>query len=371
MSENPTGAKRVMSSAYMQWAKKRSASRYNLATSGLASYPLSRLPVKIEDLDPLSRGGDYGYPPLLEALATHAGVGVENVVAAAGTSMANQLVMASILEPGDEVLVEHPTYELLLSTLGYLRADIRRFPRYAETGFAVDPAVVERAITPRTKLIVLTNLHNPSSVLTEEPVLREIGDIARCVKARVLVDEVYLDAAFEQTPRSAFHLGPEFVITNSLTKVYGLSGLRCGWILAEAELARRIWLLDDLFDVNPPHPAERLSVISFANLGQIRARARAFLDTNRAIVNDFLATRTDLQSRPIKFGTTVFPRLLSGPVDEFCDLLREDYDCTVAPGTFFEMPEYFRIGIGGEPEKLVESLERLGAALDEYGKIQR
>jgi aspartate/methionine/tyrosine aminotransferase len=371
MSENPTAAQRVMSSAYMQWAKKRSASAFNLATSGLANYPLSRLPVKIEDLDPLSRGGDYGYPPLLEALAEHCGVPAENVVAAAGTSMANQLVMASILEPGDEVLVEHPTYELLLATLGYLRANIRRFPRRPETGFTLDSAAIERAITPRTKLIVLTNLHNPSSVFAEEAVLREIGEIARRVNARVLVDEVYLDAAFDLAPKSAFHLGPEFVITNSLTKVYGLSGLRCGWILAEAELARRIWLLDDLFGVNPPHPAERLSVIAFANLAQIRTRAHALLDTNRRIANEFLATRTDLEVQPMKFGTTVFPKLLSGPVDELCELLRSKYDCTVAPGTFFEMPEYFRIGIGGDPEKLVESLGRLGLALDEFQKLQR
>ena len=73
---------RVMSSTYMQWAKKRSGSRYNLATSGLASYPLSGLPVAVEDLDPLSRGGDYGYPPLQQAVAAHAGVGVENAVMA-------------------------------------------------------------------------------------------------------------------------------------------------------------------------------------------------------------------------------------------------------------------------------------------------
>src|SRR5260370_13890776 len=169
MSENPA---RVMISAYMQWAKKRSSSRFNLATSGLANFPLSQLPVKIEDLDPLTRGGDYGYPPLQEALATHCGVPTENVVAASGTSMANQLAMAAILEPGAEVLVEHPTYELLLATLGYLQADIRRFPRLPGTGFALDPSAIERAITPRTKLVVLTNLHNPSSVVADDAVLR-------------------------------------------------------------------------------------------------------------------------------------------------------------------------------------------------------
>ncbi|HEY6393663.1 MAG TPA: aminotransferase class I/II-fold pyridoxal phosphate-dependent enzyme [Bryobacteraceae bacterium] len=360
-----------MSSAYMQWAKKRSSSRFNLATSGLASYSLSQLPVKIEDLDPLSRGGDYGYPPLQQALAAHCGVSVENVVAATGASMANQLAMAAILEPGDEVLVEHPTYELLLAALGYLQADIRRFARRPETGFALDPSEIERAITSRTRLIVLTNLHNPSSVLTEETALREIGGIARRANARVLVDEVYLEAAFDLAPKSAFHLGPEFVITNSLTKVYGLSGLRCGWILADAELARRIWLLDDLFGVNAAHPAERLSVIAFQNFDRIRARARALLDTNRPILNQFLATRNDLEVQPIRFGTTVFPRLLSGPVDDFCELLRGKYDGTVVPGSFFEMPEHFRIGIGGETKHLVESLERLGAALDEFRKVQR
>jgi len=357
---------RVMSSAYMQWAKKRSGSRYNLATSGLRSYTLAGLPVTIEDLDPLTRAGDYGYPPLTEALAAHCGVAADKVVTAAGTSMANMLAMAAILEPGDEVLVEHPAYGLLLDALGYLQADIHRFPRRAEAGFALDPAEVERTITPRTRLIVITNLHNPSSALASEEQLLAIGAMARRVGARVLMDEVYLDAAFELKPRPSIHLGPEFVVTSSLTKVYGLSGLRCGWILAEPELARRIWLLDDLFDVNMPHAAERLSVIVFQNFERVREQSRALLDTNRVLLNQFLSGRKDLEVRPLEFGTTVFPRLLTGAVDEFFELFRNKYEGTVVPGSFFEMPDHFRIGIGGETGALKESLERLGAALDGF-----
>lgn len=360
--------KRVLSSTYMQWAKKRSGSRYNLATSGLRSYPLAGLPVTIEDLDPLTRAGDYGYPPLTEALAAHCGVRPENVVTAAGTSMANMLAMAAILEPGDEVLVEHPAYELLPAALGYLQVDIRRFPRRAEAGFALDPSEVERTMSARTRLIVITNLHNPSSAFATEQQLRAIGEMARKVGARVLVDEVYLDAAFHLAPRSSVHLGPEFVVTSSLTKVYGLSGLRCGWILAEPELARRIWLLDDLFDVNMAHPAERLSVIVFQNFERVRRQSRALIETNRVLLNQFLAGRRDLEVQPLEFGTTVFPRLLTGTVDRFCELFRNQYDGTVVPGSFFEMPDHFRIGIGGETEPLRESLEQLGAALDEFGK---
>jgi aspartate/methionine/tyrosine aminotransferase len=358
--------KRVMSSPYMQWAKKSSGSLYNLATSGVASYPLSELPVTVEDLDPLARAGDYGYPPLQQALATHCGVAPENVVAAAGTSMANMLAMAAILEPGDEVLVEHPTYELLLSALGYLQADIHRFSRRSETGFALDPAEIERAITPRTRLIAITNLHNPSSAFTSEETLLAVGAIARSVGARVLSDEVYLDAAVTQAPKPSFHLGPEFVVTSSLTKVYGLSGLRCGWILAEPDLARRIWQLDDLFDVNMAHPAERLSVIAFQNMERICERSRALLKTNRAVLNQFLESRADLEARPLEFGTTVFPRLLSGSVDSFCTLFYDKYFGTVVPGSFFEMPNHFRIGIGGETAQLRDSLAKLSSALDEF-----
>jgi aspartate/methionine/tyrosine aminotransferase len=316
----------------------------------------------------LSRSGSYGYAPLQEALALHCGVPTENVVAANGTSMANHLAMAAMLEPGDEVLLEHPTYELLHSTLGYLRADIRRFRRRADLGFALDAVEVERCITPRTRLIVITNLHNPSGALAEDGVLREIGDMARRAGARVLVDEVYLDAAFDREPKSAFHLGSEFVVTNSLTKVYGLSGLRCGWILAEAELARRMWLLNDLFDVNQAHVAERLSCLALAKLEGIRARSRALLETNRRVLNDFLSTRSDLEVRPLEYGTICFPKLLSGPVDAFCELFRSKYQATVVPGSFFEMPDYFRIGIGGETQALKRSLDQLGTALDDFGR---
>src|SRR5207247_1263547 len=80
-----------------------------------------------------------------------------------------------------------------------------------ENGYALDPAEVRRVITPKTRLIVLTNLHNPSSVLVPELALLEVGELARSVGAHVLVDEVYLDAVYINTPRPSFHLGPEFI----------------------------------------------------------------------------------------------------------------------------------------------------------------
>jgi len=356
---------RVMSSTYMHWAKTQSHATYNLAASGIAHYPLESLRVSLSDLE-LSGASGYGYPPLQQAIAAKWGVATDSVVAANGTSMANFLALAALVEPGDEVLVEQPTYELILSAALYLGARVKRFARPWQAQFRLDPAEVERAITPRTRLVVVTNLHNPSNAYADDETLGRIGDIAARVGARVLVDEVYLDAAFARSPRTAFHLGEHFISTGSLTKVYGLSGLRCGWILAAPPLAERMWRLNDLFGVAQPHASERLSCIAFARLPEIAAASRALLERNRAVANSFFSTRDDLETAPLTDGMISFPRLHgSGRVESLCALLREKYDTSLVPGRFFEMPEHFRLSISGDTAMLSGGLERLGAALDE------
>jgi aspartate/methionine/tyrosine aminotransferase len=343
----------------MPWAKLRSHAKYNLATSGVAHWKLRDLPIKIEDLE-ISGPSFYGFEPLQQALAKHCGVEANRIVAATGTSMANYLAMAAILKPGDEVLIEHPTYELIVDVALQIGASIRRFRR--EPGsFAIDIAAVKRMLTPQTKLIVVTNLHNPTSQLTDEATLRELGNL----DARVLVDEVYLDAAFEQAPPSVAHMGEPFIVTSSLTKVYGLSGLRCGWIIADATLAEKIWRLNDVFGNIPAHMAELASVVAIGELPKIAQHTRARLDANRKALWQFLDSRDDLDVLKPPYGTVVFPRLKNGSVEHLCDLLRAKYETTVVPGKYFDMPDHFRIGIGGDLEPLQEGLRRLGSALDE------
>ena len=365
---------RAMHSPFMEWIKTLTPVRYNLTSSGLINYQLSELPVQLNDLE-LSGASTYGYKPLQQALAKNCNVAEENIFATIGTSLANHIAMAAVTEPGDEVLIEHPTYELLLSTAQYLGLKVKRFPRRFEDGFKLDVREVERAITPKTQLIVFTNLHNPSSVLTDEKTLKQVGAIARSIGARVLVDEVYLDAAFDLKPRSAFHLGrlsqgvgdlgKEFITTNSLTKVYGLSGLRCGWVLAEPDLVRKMWRLNDLFTVIPSHPSERLSVIAIAYLDRITQWARNILTINHATFNSWLRSRSEVQAITPNFGTVIFPCLKSGSVDELCSLLQEKYSTAIVPGKFFEMANHFRIGLGCQTETLEAGLRNIASALDE------
>jgi aspartate/methionine/tyrosine aminotransferase len=351
----------------MQYAKLRSEAKYNLAASGVMSYPLAELPVKLEDLE-ICGPTLYGYEPLLEQLAKLTGVTTDCVVTAQGTSLANHLAFAATLEPGEEALVEWPTYELLTATLQYLGARVRFFDRGLERQFRVDPEEVERKITPQTRLIVLTNLHNPSGTLIDDATLRAVGEVARKNDARVLVDEVYLESLFEQRPRPAIHLGDHFVVTSSLTKAYGLSGVRCGWILANPELAQRMRLIHDLYGVNAAFPADLISVIALDNLDRVTARAKKLLDTNRPVLDAFLRSRDDLACVRPEFGTVAFPKLKNGSVDQLDRLLREKYETGIVPGKYFGEEQHFRIGIGGDPEMTRIGFERLGKALDEMAR---
>ena len=353
----------------MEWAKLRSAARYNLATSGMASFPLADLGVTIEQLEINGSANNYGYAPLLEAIARRYRVPGECVVSATGTSLANYLALAAATEPGDEILIEQPTYDPLLSVARYLGLEVRRFQRRAERNFDIDLDDLERNLTQRTRVIALCNLHNPSGALLPDATLREIASLAKKSGVCVLVDEVYREMLFEAEPRTAFHIDPErFLITDSLTKAYGLSGLRCGWVLAPQPLAARMWRIHDIHSGTYSYPAELLSTAAFARLPYIWSRMKAMLEENRRLLRDFLACRSDLECFWPEYGTIVFPRLKTGNVDALCELLRNEFETSIVPGRFFECPDRFRVGVGGETESVRESLRQLARGLDRFAE---
>jgi aspartate/methionine/tyrosine aminotransferase len=352
----------AMRSEYMHWAKTQQPVRYALSSSEVPHFRLDRLPLTLADLD-LDGASHPRYMPLRQAIGAKYGVGAECVVTADGTSMANFLAMAALIAPGDEIIFEQPCYEPMFAAARFLGADIKRIVRRAEN-FRLDPQELAKVVTGRTRLIAITNLHNPSGALTSEEDLRAIGQIAEACGAHVLVDEVYLDSADPPQPASAL-LGTQFVVTNSLTKVYGLSGLRCGWILAEPELAERMWRLNDLFGVNRAHQAEALACFAFDHLDQVVEGTAGRLAANRRLFNNFVASRTDLECMKAEHGITAFPKWSGGDTEGLDALLRSRYDTSIVPGRWFEMPEHFRVGLGGATDIVEEGLKRIGMALDE------
>ena len=173
----PAMSGRVLQSEYMHWAKTQTPARYNLASSEVPHFRMDRSAIDPAELE-LDGASRYRYPPLREAIAAKCGVTPDRVVMADGTSMANMLAMAALIAPGDEVL----------DRASRLRADGRGgalprrrgaplHPRRARD-FALDPAAVEAALTDRTRLIVLTNLHNPTGNLADA------GDCSRSAHRR-------------------------------------------------------------------------------------------------------------------------------------------------------------------------------------------
>jgi aspartate/methionine/tyrosine aminotransferase len=349
---------------YMQWAKQHVRSRVSLSGSNLLACDLADLPGAREALE-LHGDNDNGYRPLVEAIATTYSVTPEMVASAQGTSGANFLVFAALVKAGDDVLVERPGYDPLMGPPVLLGANVTRFDRRFEDGYRLDPDLVRAALTPRTRLIVITNAHNPTGVVAAERDVDEVGRIADAHGARVLVDEVYLDTAAGAPARPAAARSPVFISTNSLTKSYGLAGLRCGWVIAAPDVAEAVRRARDIVDGTGSFPAERLSVLAFSLLDQLSARARRILTANAGAVRRFLASRHELEAVLPQAGTVIFPRI-QGVHDagSFVERLARDFDTDVVPGRFFQAPAHFRIAFGGRADVLAEGLGQLAKALD-------
>jgi aspartate/methionine/tyrosine aminotransferase len=351
---------------YMEWAKTRPSAEFDLAGSNILPCSLEDLPGAREAVA-LWGANDNGYAPLMEAIARRYGVQASQVTTASGTSGANFLVYAALLSPGDEVLVERPGYDPLLGAARMFGAGTIRFDRTFESGFALDADRVRRAMTPRTKLIVVTHPHNPTGVGADAAALNEIGRLAEQHGAHVLVDEVYLDVSPLSSSRGAIG-GHVFLTTSSLTKSYGLSSLRCGWVIASEALTYRLRRARDIVDGTGSIVAERLGTLAFQHLDRLEARARQLLRANSRIVDEFLASRRDLEWVP-SVGTVVFPRIRGvSDASAFAERLMTEGRTAIVPGRFFDTPAHFRLGYGGDTKKLRGGLERLVAALDANGR---
>jgi aspartate/methionine/tyrosine aminotransferase len=242
-----------------------------------------------------------------------------------------------------------------------LGANVRSFERRFEDGWRLDPDRIARALTPRTRVVVLTNPHNPSGVLAGEDDLFALAEVAGKSGATVLVDEVYLDLP---GGRPAATLSPAFVSTNSLTKAYGLASLRCGWALASPELTERIRRSRDVVDVWSPIPSDRLSVVAFQEIDRLAERARRLFLANSPLVASFLLGRPELECVPSR-ATIAFPRFRDGrDASPFVEKLFREQGVAVVPGAFFDSPSHFRIAFGGGSGALASGLAAIGACLD-------
>jgi aspartate/methionine/tyrosine aminotransferase len=352
---------------YMLWAKTRQAAEIDLAGSNLLPCTLEDVPGIATALQ-LTAPNDNGFAPLVEAIAARSGVTTDRVVTATGCSGANFLAIAALVGAGDEVLVEQPGYDPLVGACTLLGARVIRIPRPFSLKFQVDMDAVRASITPRTRLIIVTTPHNPSGVSLDAATLRDLAGIAAGAGAHLIVDEVYRDAVVLSAPGapaapSAATLDGPVIVTNSLTKSYGLNGLRCGWAIAPPAVADRMRRVRDLVEAVGSAPAERLAAFAFQHFPLLEARTRRHMITNLSLVRAFTDAHPQLLLAEPPRATVIFPQMrgMAETTALVADIAAR-HGVALAPGHFFDAPSHLRLSLAGDTAKLTEGLRRLTMA---------
>ncbi len=343
--------------------------RFNLSESSVADRSLSDLGLTIPDMK-LLYGEHRGRIALREAVAAEgAGLVADDVLVTTGAASALFIIATSLLTASDHLVVVRPNYATNLETPKAIGCTVTPIDLTYDTGFALDLAEVEAAVTPRTRLISITCPHNPTGVMLTELELRGLVDLAERHGCRLLVDETYRDLSFGGPLPLAASLGRHVISVSSLSKAYGVPGIRLGWIITRDPALQHLFLaakeqIAICGSVIDEWIGEQVILNRAALLGPTLVEMRR----RKAMITDWMAGEPLLDWVEPKGGVVCFPRMISDPpggTEAFYRRLLQDHGCYVGPGHWFEMPDTsFRLGYGWPTsEELEGGLAAISAAL--------
>lgn len=363
---------------YMSWAQSvPGGARYDLTQSGIADAisndeetPGWTEPISLAQLC-RQDARDEAISEFVSVVAERYGVDPECVTPTLGASQAITHALFALVRPGDHVIVERPTYEALHRVPALLGAEVSRLERKFDEGWAAVPDRLAQLLTPRTRVVILSNLHNPSGVAIPSEVLVAMGEMAARVGAKLLVDEVYLDFCFDPEggaeARPACRAVDNGISWSSATKCFGFSALRAGWIVTRDEEAQRLIRdAEKYLQVYVPVSTAILGARVLREADRFVARSTQSADRGRGLVLEWLEREKRVRwVRPAAglVGLIRLPELLQDA--PFCAHLRERYDTQVVPGSFFEAPGTVRLAYAGPVENLEAGLSNFSAALDD------
>ena len=351
---------------------------YNLSESGVHPLDLKELltPAEIEDLTGIGLGYTQtnGTVGLRERIARlYPGIGLDQILATAGSSEANFLLMWSLIEPGDEVLFELPNYMQMGGLMRAFGANVKTFRLRESLGWQPDLDEMRRLVTPKTKLIVLTNPNNPTGSVLSAESMRGIVDLAAGAGAWILADEVYQGAELSGIPTPSFWgKWEKTLVVNGLSKAYGLPGLRVGWIVGPEDVVKRTWPYHDYTTISPSALSDKLATHALepARRQRILDRTRTILNANFPVLETWLKDHGDLFAfRPPQAGAICFARYgLKVNSTELVDRLIREKSVLIVPGDHFETDGYLRFGFGDEKGYLLRGLGRIEELLKKTGR---
>jgi aspartate/methionine/tyrosine aminotransferase len=341
--------------------------RHVLASSGMASHGTGDLGL---DAKALEADLDYGpmpcEPELPRLIARAYGVREENVLVTLAGSEADALAIFSTVKPGDKVVVENPTYTPLRAVPKALGCRVELHQRTFKNGFRLDLGKLDAQLKG-AKLLILSNVNNPTGVSTDPRELDELAALAEKRKVAVLVDEAFRELSFRPLPVAAT-LGERFLSAHTLTKCYGLGGARTGWLLASPKRIARALTAKKHLSLGHPVLEQRVAIAALQQRDRLLARGRRIRDANFAVLRKWMQGHRRLRWVEPDGAPICFPMLPKGTDDvAFATRLVEERGTLVGPGSLQGLKGHFRLGWGMLPGKLEPGLRQLDAALGAGG----
>lgn len=343
--------------------------KYNLTESSFSDTKLGDLNLDLKELL-LCYGDHVGHRKLRELIAKDAGVSPDEVLLTSGAATALFIISTALLEKGDRLLVEHPNYATNIETPRAIGALIDFIELKFENGFKPVLSQMEDALRPNTKFISITVPHNPTGTMLTKAELQSIIQLAEKRGTWLLVDETYRDMTFQTEFPVAASLSPKVISVSSLSKTYGLPGIRMGWIICRDKKLMETFL------------AAKEQIVICGSVVDEEIAYRYWLEREKRlpaikseIAEKFAILKEWFQSQPYlewvepKGGVVCFPRFRRGTkvnVDRFYQVLNSELKTFVGPGHWFEMDkQYMRIGYGWpSKEELRQGLKNITAAFD-------
>jgi aspartate/methionine/tyrosine aminotransferase len=357
------------------------SARYDIAESGI-------LPLSTNDLlafeepeeqqaileglleTPLGYSEASGSLELRTTLAsTYSDCTPENILVTTGAIEANFLLFNVLLDPGDHVVAVNPAYQQLNSVPRAIGAEVALW-RIGPESFRYDLGELERLMSPRTRLIVVNTPHNPTGAMLSEEELGRVYGLAESVGAWVLCDEAYRWLEVPGGDRfapPAFDYGPSAISVGTISKPFGLPGLRIGWIAAPPEIVAECWSMRDYTSLSPGKLSDALAILAFKHKDHIVERNRKIIGQNLEATKRFVEERSEVLSwTPPQGGLLALLRyVFDMPSIELANRLSEEHGVMLAPGLAFGFEHHLRIGIGQDPPVFAEGLRRAGAFFDQ------
>ncbi len=348
----------------------------NLADSAVRCAPLGML-LDARDLEALA-GLELFYPQvngsdLLRGLIAQTYAPApdpDEVLVTVGAAEANALVCSTLLEPGDHVTVVEPGYRQVRGIAENMGCAVDVVQLRHERAWELDLDELRAKVGPRTKLLAVVNPNNPTGTILSAEARAAILDVVESTGCWLLADEVYRGSERDGVETDSFWAQhPRAVCVNSLSKAYGLCGLRIGWVVAPQPLADDLWRRHEYAVISASLPSVFLAerALEPAKRRELLARQRELVRDGAELYAHWLDAHAALISAQSTAATALsFPRYSATlPSEQVADAIRTRASVLVVPGSMMGSEGHFRLTVGFEPEFLGRALDRIASVLAE------